>query len=315
MTTRPAPRSIDDYLAQLRDCLVGDDPALIQDAVYDAEEYLRAELAANRDKSEADVLEIIASTYGAPDEVAAAYRDTEAKVKAALQSPRRIATVRNPGLLRRFFAVFGDTRAYLGLFFMLLALATGVVYFTIAVAGLSFSVGFAFLIIGIPFFLAFVALSRVLALVEGRIVETLTGERMPRRPVHPGAPLSFWQRIFAMLKDMRTWTTVAYFLLMLPLGVAYFSVAFVGLILGATFTVGTIVEALGQLGVLSPEFHIASDFETHLQPDWLGQMAATPQGLVFMFLLGILVLTLVLHAARGVARLHGKIAKAMLVAR
>ena len=80
-----APRSIDDYLKQLRAALEGQDPALMQDALYDAEEYLRAEVAAHPGKSEADVLELIASTYGAPDEVAAAYRDTEAKVKAALQ--------------------------------------------------------------------------------------------------------------------------------------------------------------------------------------------------------------------------------------
>ena len=85
--TASAPRSIDEYLKQLREALAGEDPALIQDALYDAEEYLRAEVAANPEKTEADVLELIASTYGAPDEVAAAYRDTEAKVKAALQPP------------------------------------------------------------------------------------------------------------------------------------------------------------------------------------------------------------------------------------
>jgi uncharacterized membrane protein len=60
--TRPAPRSIDEYLKQLREALAGEDPSLIQDALYDAEEYLRAEIAANPGKSEADVLELIAST-------------------------------------------------------------------------------------------------------------------------------------------------------------------------------------------------------------------------------------------------------------
>jgi uncharacterized membrane protein len=69
---RSAPRSIDQYLQALREELAGEDAALIQDALYDAEEYLRAEVATHPDKSEADVLELIASTYGAPDEVAAA---------------------------------------------------------------------------------------------------------------------------------------------------------------------------------------------------------------------------------------------------
>ena len=83
-----APRSIEEYLKQLRQALEGQDPALIQDALYDSEEYLRAEVAAHPQKSEADVLELIASTYGAPEEVAAAYRDTEAKVKYTIPVAR-----------------------------------------------------------------------------------------------------------------------------------------------------------------------------------------------------------------------------------
>src|SRR5438034_547908 len=113
----------------------------------DAEEYLRAEVAAHPDKSESDVLELIASTYGAPDEVAAAYRDTEAKVKAALKTPTPRAAANASGLAR-FFAVYQDPRAYTSLFYMLLTLATGIVYFTFVVTGLSLSAGFAVLIIG-----------------------------------------------------------------------------------------------------------------------------------------------------------------------
>src|SRR6266704_5108489 len=100
--TRAAPRSIDEYLNQLREALKGADPALIQDALYDAEEYLRAEVAAHPGKSEADVLELIASTYGAPEEVAAAYRATEAKATAALQTAAPRATGEGSGLARFF---------------------------------------------------------------------------------------------------------------------------------------------------------------------------------------------------------------------
>src|ERR1700739_2543125 len=102
-----APRSIDDYLKQLRAALEGEDPALIQDALYDAEEYLRAEVAAHPEKSEADVLELISSTYGAPEEVAAAYRDTEIKMKAALRTPTPQHTESRGGV-RRFFGIFLD---------------------------------------------------------------------------------------------------------------------------------------------------------------------------------------------------------------
>jgi uncharacterized membrane protein len=48
-STRPSaktlPTSIPEYLEQLRAALSGADPAMIQDALYDAEEYLRSELA------------------------------------------------------------------------------------------------------------------------------------------------------------------------------------------------------------------------------------------------------------------------------
>ncbi len=131
---RPAPRSIDQYLSQLRDALKGEDPALIQDALYDAEEYLRAELGQHPGKSEADVLELIASTYGAPDEVAEAYRTNEKTVRAALKPPA--PPVRHSAL-GRFFAVYGDSRAWTALFYMLLSIVTGVFYFTVTVTGLS----------------------------------------------------------------------------------------------------------------------------------------------------------------------------------
>src|SRR5690606_28887648 len=81
MNARDLPTTIPEYLAHLRRELAGADPALIQDALYDAEEYLRSELAENPGKSEAEVIAAVASSYGAPGEVADIYRDTEVKVR------------------------------------------------------------------------------------------------------------------------------------------------------------------------------------------------------------------------------------------
>ncbi len=312
MNARPAPRSIADYLDQLQNCLQGADPALLQDAAYDAEEYLRAEVAAHKDKSEADVLELIASTYGAPDEVAAAYLDTEAKVKAALRTPNRRPNVAARGAWARFFGVFTDPRAYMSLFFMFLALATGIIYFTIAVVGISLSAGLAVLIIGVPFFLIFIALTRVMSLAEGRIVEGLLGERMPRRPQHPSATMPFWQRIGEMLKDTRTWTTLAYFVLMLPLGIVYFVIAVVGMSLGTAFTVASVIGFTNMLGFTSGDIRV---LEGHIEPPWLADLIASPLGLGLALVAGVLLLTLTLHFARFVGAGHGKFAKLMLVAR
>jgi len=297
-----APRSIDEYLKQLRSALAEEDAALIQDALYDAEEYLRAEVAAHPDRSEADVLELISSTYGAPEEVAAAYRDTEAKVKAALKTPPPPAAAQPPGV-RRFFGVFMDVRAYTSLFYMLLTLATGIVYFTFVVTGLALSAGLAVLVIGIPFFLAFIGMARVLALGEGRLIEATTGERMPRRPVHPGPSASWLTRMGDMLKDGRTWTTLLYLLLMLPLGIIYFTIAVAGLTLGLRLAFAPLVLIAGDLGLL-PVLQIG------------GLAYGTPHsvlGALLCMALGIVILALMLHAARGIARGHARLAKALLV--
>ena len=74
------PTTIPAYLDRLRRALEGCDPALAQDALYDAEDYLRSELAAHPGKTEAEVIAAVAGSYGAPDEVADIYRDTGVKV-------------------------------------------------------------------------------------------------------------------------------------------------------------------------------------------------------------------------------------------
>jgi uncharacterized membrane protein len=309
---RSAPRSIDQYLQQLRDELSGEDPALIQDALYDAEEYLRAEIAAHPGKSEADVLEIIASTYGAPDEVAAAYRDTEVKVKAAMTTPVRIAVAgaavgggAGTGGSSKFFGIFLDPRAYTSLFFMLLSLATGVIYFTFVVVGVSLSAGLSVLIVGLPLFLLFIGIARVISLAEGRLIEATTGDRMPRRPQHPGPPLGFWARIGHMLADRRTWSTLAYLFLMLPIGIVYFIIATVGLTLSLTLILAPLVELTDRAEWWGPHGHV------HLSPAWLASAWAYP----FLLAAGILLLTVLLHVARGIGRLHAAYAKALLVDR
>jgi uncharacterized membrane protein len=302
------PRSIDEYLKQLRQALEGQDPALIQDALYDAEEYLRAEVAAHPDKSEADVLELIASTYGAPDEVAAAYRDTEAKVKAALKTPAPAASAHASGLAR-FFGVYQDPRAYTSLFYMLLTLATGAVYFTFVVTGLALSAGFAILIIGIPFFLAFIGIARVIALGEGRLLEAVTGERMPRRPVHPGPPASWWRRIGEMLADVRTWTTLLYLLVMMPLGVIYFTVAVTGLAVGLRLALAPLVVESRDFGWLSPGVSLDIMQIDGWQPGW----SHPHVGSIFSMVFGIVIVTALMHVARAIARGHARLAKALLV--
>ena len=311
------PTSIAAYLQALRQALHGADPALIQDALYDAEQHLRAELAARSELDEAVAIAQIVNSYGAPDEVAAAYRETESRVQAAMAMPRApkagtpssaVGGAPPVGVLRRFFGVYGDVRSWTALFYCLLALFTGIFYFSFVTIGLSLSLGLSILIIGVPFCVAFIGSARLLALVEGRIVEAMTGERMPRRPVSPLPESSLLQRIGAMLKDWRTWSTLAYEALMLPLGLVYFSVTVTALAIGLALMLAALAGGLRLLGLEIPG-------DTHIELDGLlsDEAANHPLMLLLYAVSGLVWLTLTMHMVRAIARLHGMLAKRMLV--
>ena len=291
------PTTIPEYLDALRRALAGADPALVQDALYDAEEYLRSELAEQPGKSEAEVIAAVAGSYGAPEEVAEIYRDTEAKVQTALRAP---PTPLRRSLAGRFFGVIAEPRTYAALFYMLLALATGIFYFTWVVTGLSLSAGLAVLIIGIPFVILYFGSVRVLSLVEGRLVEVMLGERMPRRPLYSERGQPLLQRIGALFTDPRTWTTQLYFLLMLPLGTAYFTVVVTGL---AT-SLALIALPIGLWFGFGGEWFVDGVYFLDTVQPW------EPVACV---LVGVLLLFATLHLARGVGYVHGQLAKHMLV--
>jgi uncharacterized membrane protein len=294
-STRALPRTIPDYLTQLREALRGADPALIQDALYDAEEYLRSELAERKGEDEASVIASVAGSYGNPEEVADIYRDTETTVVTALRTPRPPPRA---SALGKFFGVVADPRTYTSMFYMLLSLATGIFYFTWVVTGMSLSLGLAVLIIGLPFLVLFFASVRLLSVVEGRIIEVMLGERMPRRPLYTERGQPLMTRIVAMFTDPRSWSTLAYMLLMLPIGIVYFTLAVSVLSVAISFIVAPFVWFFG--GHLGMTIGIYTDADLN----WLSPL---------LFPLGIVLLFVFMHVARGIGRLHGQLAKHLLV--
>jgi uncharacterized membrane protein len=293
--TTPIPKTISEYLEQLRAALAGSDPALVQDALYDAEDYLRSEWAEQPGIDEATLLAGIAGSYGAPAEVADIYRETEVTVKQALRAPPPKKRESLPG---RFFGVLADPRAYTSLLYMLVALATGIFYFTWAVAGLSMTAGFSMLIVGIPFGIVFFASVRGLSLVEGRLVEAMLGERMPRRPANADRDRPMLTRVKEMFLDPRSWSTLLYMLLMLPLGVAYFCFAITAL----AFSLATAALPIAQAFTHHGAFSIG--YADYYVPLW-----ATPITLA----VGLVLIVTTLHVARGVGQLHAQLAKNLLV--
>ena len=294
-SVKSLPHTIPEYLAQLREALRGSDPALIQDALYDAEEYLRSELAERTGEDEASVIASVAGSYGNPEEVAEIYRDTETRVVTALRTPPPRP---RSSALGKFFGVAADTRTYAAMFYMLLSLATGIFYFTWAVTGMSLSLGLSVLIIGLPFIVLFFGSVRVLSIVEGRIVEVMLGERMPRRPLYAESGQPMLARIGAMFTDPRSWSTILYMLMMLPLGIIYFTLTVTLLSVSLGFIAAPFAWFFGQHFDMSLNGYHGPD------PDWLAPL---------LFPLGVVLLFGYLHAARGIGHLHGQLAKHLLV--
>jgi len=292
-------KSIDEYLALLKKELTGADPAIIQDALSDSEEHLRIALdnaiATNPATSETEAFQPIIEKYGLPAEVAAAFMEIEARIPAGLARP---AQQHRRSSMSRFFGVIADPRAWGAFLYMLFSLATGIIYFTWAVTGMSLSLGLLVLIIGLPFVGLFLLSVRGIAFVEGRVVEALLGVRMPRRSLFSSQSLGWWGHFKSLVSEKRTWMALAYMVLQLPIGIVYFTVATIFVAL----SLGFISQPVLQLVFNLPMAQI--DNTSYYTPGVL---------MPLVVLAGILLLVITMHLARYVGKMHGALAKAMLV--
>jgi uncharacterized membrane protein len=291
--------SVEEYLRQLKKELTNCDRATIQDALSDAEEYLRNALdnmqATQPGVTQESVFPSIVEEYGAPSEIAEAYRKIEARSSASLIIKTRRA---QPSFFKRFWAVVIDPGAWGAVLYLLFALITGILYFTWAVTGISLSLGLLILIIGIPFAGVFILSTRGLALLEGRLVEALLGVRMPHRPLFSNKNPGLWNRFKALISDKYTWFTLVYMIIQLPLGIIYFSV-FVTLFV---LSLGLVATPVLELVFGFPFF---TYFDSHYYLNfWM---------LLVAVVAGILLFVLTLHLAKVTGNMHGRLAKAMLV--
>jgi uncharacterized membrane protein len=291
------PETVRGYLDQLQRALKGAPPGLVADALADCEDHLNSEIAQNPKLEERQVLATVIETYGTPEEIAEEYRDMEAAIAGPFPKSEQA-----PERRYRFFNVINDPRTYGALLYMFLSLATGIFYFTWAVTGIALTAGLAVLIIGIPFALLFVASVRLLGHIEGRIVEGLLGVRMPRRLPAGAGDETLFTRIKDVLLDVRTWSSLLYLILMLPLGIVYFVIAVVGVVVPLAVT-GSVVWSL-----LTNRSHVQFD-----DAPWLQHILQTAPGLLIMGLVGILLFFVTLHIARGIGWMHARLAELLLV--
>ncbi|MFC1945526.1 sensor domain-containing protein [Chloroflexota bacterium] len=201
-------------------------------------------------------------------------------------------------IISQFFGVFADPRAWGALLYLLFSLGTGVIYFAWAITGISMSLSFLILIIGLPFAGVFLLSVRGIALIEGRIVEALLGTRMPRRPLFSRKNIGWWPKLKSLVTERRTWITMIYMILQLPLGIIYFTM-FVFMI---SLSLGLIAQPFLELAFNQQMFKINDIF--YYTPIWL---------MPLIIIIGFLLLTLTMHLAKFVGQKHGTLAKAMLV--
>ncbi|MBN1433833.1 sensor domain-containing protein [Candidatus Fermentibacterales bacterium] len=294
MTSRGISRYLDDFRRQL----AGMDRAIVQDALSDAEDHLTSALETyvteHPGVSPEEAVNQVIESYGSPGEIAEQYRRIEEYTSPAIGSTRPRVEKRG---LRGFFGVIAEPSAWAAMLYMIFGLATGIVYFTWTTAALSVSAGLIVLVIGVPvtwlFFLSF----RGLALVEGRIVEALLGVRMPRRPVFVRKGEGWWGSLKGVFATGSTWTSLVYLILMLPLGVLYFSLFVTLFALSLSMIASPVLELVFHIQVFDL-------YESWWIPVWL---------MPFVVIAGALLFPGTLHLARSVGRLHGRLARTMLV--
>jgi len=290
--------NIQEYLAQLKKELRGSDPALIQDALSDAEEHLQNALEETLKKSpqisEPHALESLIEKYGTPAEVASAYKEIETRIQPTL-APTKPSKKRS--FWGKFFSTAGESRTWGAFLYILISGLTAVVYGMWALMGGVFSLCSLILIIGIPVTGLFLFSLRGIALVEGRIIEALLGIRMPRKPIFFRRKLNWRQKYKTLVMESLTWKIYAYLILHFPLGLTYFLITI---------------------------FLLSLSIKCVLYPVWFwvfGRPLITinqpfyPEGWSFplIVILGIIFLFSTFHLIRFIGRFHGRFAKLMLV--
>ena len=122
----------------------------------------------------------------------------------------------------RFAPIPGVKQSAKDFLYLVLGLPLGIASFTFAVTALSLSAGLAITLVGIPLFVLTLLACRWIAKLERARAVLVVDE-----PVTPDAPLEgdVFDRSKALFRDRAAWTGTLWSVLLLPLGIAGFTVA------------------------------------------------------------------------------------------
>ncbi|MEY2775913.1 MAG: hypothetical protein RLY30_11 [Pseudomonadota bacterium] len=319
--TEPKIAPIERYLADLQSAMAGRDPAVIHDALVDAEIHLRSSVRAGQSPEEA------IRDYGTAAEVAQAYEELPAR-----GSPRSSGRKRAPLPL---LGIWAEPQAWLSLiYFLVPGFAMAIAGFVWVVTLGALSLGLLPVLAGLLVFVFLLGSSRVISIGHGLLLERFLGIRMPRRyqPVvvdtliGEPARIGFIQRIWAWLKDGRSWLAVAFLF-----GNFFVATAiFVGIVVGLTFAIGLVALPFGYDETaqgFAHGFFLSGDFEID-EPvvarlmDWV-VFSMQPTGEIYIdrwaqalgVIVGLVVFTVVLYLCKGLGLAYGMVVQAIQVSR
>jgi hypothetical protein len=291
-------KKIEEYLDQLKKELSGSDPALVQDALSDAEEHLRTALGEALEKSpelsEVDILQTQIEKYGTPPEISSAYKEIESRTVPTFSARKTKPPL---SFWAEFFGVATKARTWGAFLYIFFSALTSFFFGMWVLLGGTFSLISLVLIIGIPVTGFFLLSLRGIALMEGRIVEALLGVRMPRKPIFIRKGLNWRQKYKALATESYTWKVFIYLILHFPLGWIHFVIVVAMLGFSIKFAIYPVwYWGLGRA--------LITFSQPLYPPAWSYPLVV---------LVGILMFFLTLHLASLMGKIHGRFAKFMLV--
>jgi hypothetical protein len=125
--------------------------------------------------------------------------------------------------MRWLLRPYADPYFYRAIGFLLLGLPLAIFEYVVVITGLSVGAGLAITLLGIPVLLATLLVASAMATFEREIAVGMLGAAMPRRFGRRDAPGFGWTRLWERMRDRRTWSELAFLLLLrLPMGIAGF---------------------------------------------------------------------------------------------
>jgi uncharacterized membrane protein len=288
-------QNIQQYLDELKIALKGQPAGLVQDALYDTENHLVEAITCNESTSLSEVI----SAFGSPQEIAAQYVQMEEDATRFLNGDEA-----NKPLFNGFFEPLSSFKDYKSLCYFFVSLPISIIYFALAMLLGAPALVLSLMIVGLPLLALFLKFQSYIALVEGQLINTFLGIRMPRRPSRSNSIafsgsslLGAWRKVWNSVTLVHHWRVVLYSVLHLPLSATYFfavCIVFAGSL------------ALVMTPIIDPLIHL---FWPHLAIDinwyWLPVTS----------IVGAIGVTLSMHISRLLVNLHSSIASYLLIQR